>query len=110
MTTDQAVPAAIAFVVLVLIAVGVVRVAGRRRSRNEDAFGAGGTSTVPLGANGFAKTALAPSGVVLVVGEQWTARSRGDAAIASGTRVRVVGQDGLTLIVVAEPAVSPGEG
>jgi membrane-bound ClpP family serine protease len=109
-TTDQAVPAAIAFVVLVLIAVGVVRVAGRRRGRNEHAFGAGGTSTVPLGALGFAKTAIAPSGVALVVGEQWTARSKGDAEIASGTRVRVVGQDGLTLIVVAEPSGSPGEG
>jgi membrane protein implicated in regulation of membrane protease activity len=82
-TTDQAVPVAIAFVVLLLIAVGVVRVAGRRRGKNEDAFGAGGTSTVPLGAHGVAKTALAPSGVVLVVGEQWTARSRGDAEIAS---------------------------
>jgi membrane-bound ClpP family serine protease len=109
-TTDQAVPAAIVFVVLLLIAVGIVRVAGRRRGRNEDAFGAGGTNTVPIGAHGVAKTTLAPSGVVLVVGEQWTARSRADTEIASGTRVRVVGQDGLTLIVVAEPTGSPGEG
>jgi len=109
-TTDQAIPAAIAFVVLLLIAVGVVRVMGRRRGKNEDAFGAGGTSTVPLDAHGVAKTALTPSGVVYVVGEAWTARSRDDAQIAPGTRIRVVGQDGLTLIVVAEPAGSPAEG
>ncbi|OGO51205.1 MAG: hypothetical protein A2Z32_13030 [Chloroflexi bacterium RBG_16_69_14] len=110
MTTDQVFPAAIVAVVLILILVGVARVVGRRRGRNEDAFGAGGTSRVPLGAHGVAKTALAPSGVVYVVGEQWTARSDGAEQIASGTRVRVVGQDGLTLIVVAESAGSPAEG
>jgi membrane protein implicated in regulation of membrane protease activity len=109
-TTDQALPAAIAFVVLLLIVVGVVRVAGRRRGRNEDAFGAGGTSSVPLGARGVARTTLAPSGVVYVVGEEWTARADRDVEIASGARVRVVGQDGLTLVVVAEPAGSPAEG
>jgi len=109
-TTDQVIPAAVVAVVLILIIVGVVRVAGRRRGRNEDAFGAGGTSKVPLGAYGVAKTTLGPSGVVLVVGEQWTARSDGGTEIASGARVRVVGQDGLTLIVVAEPVGRPTEG
>lgn len=110
MTTDQVIPAALAAALIIIVLVGVLRVAGRRRGRNEDAFGAGGTSTVPLGAHGVAKTALAPSGVVYVVGEDWTARSGDDAQIASGTRVRVVGQDGLTLIVVAEPAGAPAEG
>jgi len=108
-TADQAIPTAIAFVVVLLIVVGVVRVAGRRRGRNEDAFGAGGTNTVPLGASGVARTNLAPSGVVYVVGEEWSARADRDLAIASGTRVRVVRQDGLTLVVAAEPAGQPAE-
>jgi membrane protein implicated in regulation of membrane protease activity len=109
MTMDQVFPAAIVAVLLLLIVAGIVRVVGRRRGGNDAAFGAGGTSTVPIGTLGVAKTNLEPSGVVHVVGEQWTARSDGAAAIASGTRVRVVGQDGLTLIVVAEPAGSPAE-
>ena len=104
MTTDQVIPAAFAVVVLVLIIAGIARVVGRRRGENEDAFGAGGTSTVPLGANGVAKTLIDPSGVAYVAGEDWTARSDGDTPIAAGTRVRVVGQNGLTLIVTAEPA------
>jgi membrane-bound ClpP family serine protease len=39
---------------------------------------------------------------VQVVGEQWTARSGSGETIASGRTVRVVAQDGLTLIVEAE--------
>lgn len=103
MTTDQVLPAAIVVAVLILIAVGVVRVVTRRRGGNESAFGAGGTPTVPAGTIGVAKTVLAPSGVVHVVGEQWTARSADGSEIGTGQRVQVVGQDGLTLIVKAEP-------
>lgn len=109
MTLDQVFPAAIVAVLLVLVLAGVVRVLGRRRGGNDEAFGAGGTRTVPIGTLGVAKTTLAPSGVVYAVGEDWTARSDGASAIASGARVRVVGQDGLTLIVVVEPAGSPAE-
>jgi membrane-bound ClpP family serine protease len=103
-TTDQALPAAVVAVVLILIIVGVVRIAMRRRGANEDSFGAGGTNKVPPGSRGVAKTDLAPSGVVLVLGEQWTARSGSSTEISSGQDVRVVGQDGLTLIVVADPS------
>jgi membrane-bound ClpP family serine protease len=102
--TDQVLPAAIIVVVLILIVVGVARIVTRRRGANEDAFGAGGTSQVAVGSRGVAKTDLAPSGVVLVVGEQWTARSGSGETIASGRAVRVVSQDGLTLIVEAEPS------
>ena len=110
MTTDQVLPAAAIAVVLILVIVGVVRIVRRRRGANEDTFGAGGTNIVPPGSRGIAKTDLAPSGVVLVVGEQWTARSGSGAEIASGQRVRVVAQDGLTLIVEAEPdAARAGE-
>ena len=104
MTTDQVLPAAVVAVVLILILVAVARIVTRRRGANEDAFGAGGTSQVAPGTRGVAKTDLAPSGVVLVVGEQWTARSAMGETIASGRAIRVVAQDGLTLIVEAEPS------
>lgn len=107
MNTDQVLIGAIAAVVLILIAVGVGRAAARRRGANEDDFGAGGKSQVPLGTRGVTKTVLAPAGVVLAAGEQWTATSANGTRIESGQRVRVVGQDGLTLIVDAEPASAP---
>jgi len=94
-------------VVLILIVVGVMRAASRRRGANEDAFGAGGITKVPIGTTGVARTALAPSGVVYLLGEQWTARSRSGDAIAVGDQVRVVAHDGLTLIVDSEPAGVP---
>jgi membrane-bound ClpP family serine protease len=102
--TDQVLPAAVVAVVLILIVVAVARIVTRRRGANEDAFGAGGTNRVAVGTRGVAKTDLAPSGVVLVVGEQWTARTGTGGTIASGQAVRVVAQDGLTLIVEAEPS------
>ena len=83
---------------MILVIVGVGRVVTRRRGANEDAFGAGGVAArSPVGTLGVAKTDLAPSGVVLAAGEQWTASSAGGTRIESGRRVRVVGQDGLTL-------------
>jgi membrane-bound serine protease (ClpP class) len=82
----------------------VVRV--RRRSlAYAGAYGAGGTSTVPAGSEGIVRTSLAPLGVVYAAGEEWTARSSSGASIAPGAEVRVVGQDGLTLIVEPGPSV-----
>ena len=110
MTTDQIIPGAIAAAIFILVIVGVVRGVTRRRGRNEDTFGAGGVATVAAGTRGVAKTDLAPSGVVRVVGEQWTARSASGMAIPSGTTIRVVSQEGLTLIVDPQPAGPPAEG
>jgi membrane-bound ClpP family serine protease len=110
MTADQILPGAIIAVILILIVVGVVRVAQRRRGANEDAFGAGGVSTVGVGARGVAKTDLAPSGVVRVVSEEWTAQSANGRTIAEGTAVRVVSQDGLTLTVEPDIAGQPAQG
>jgi membrane-bound ClpP family serine protease len=109
-TSDQILPGAIVVVIVILIVVGVVRVAQRRRGPNEDAFGAGGVSTVAVGTRGVAKTALKPEGVVRVVSEEWTARSASGSTIAEGMAVRVVRQDGLTLIVEPEAAGEPAEG
>jgi membrane-bound serine protease (ClpP class) len=92
-----------AFMALCLFVIVRVR---RRGLAYAGGFGAGGSSLVPAGSEGIAKTSLSPLGVVYTAGEEWTARSSSGAAIPSGADVRVVGQDGLTLIV--EPG--PGAG
>lgn len=103
MTTDQVILAAIVAVIVIFVIVGIVRAIGRRRAP-QTGFGAGGAATVPLGTRGFAKTAIARTGVVLAAGEEWTARSRDGTEIAAGQQVSVVGQEGLTIIV--EPGTS----
>ncbi|MEM1884785.1 MAG: NfeD family protein [Candidatus Jordarchaeales archaeon] len=52
-----------------------------------------------VGVEGVAKTALTPRGQVLVKGEVWSARSADNSTIPEGSKVRVVGVSGLTLIV-----------
>ena len=51
-----------------------------------------------LGASGTARTEVADSGLVLIRGEFWRARSAG-AAIAAGKRVQVCGARGRVLVV-----------
>jgi membrane-bound serine protease (ClpP class) len=43
--------------------------------------------------------ALIPTGTVYAAGEEWTARSADGRSLERGTPVRIVGQDGLMLIV-----------
>jgi len=59
-----------------------------------------------VGGLATAQTLIAPTGVAYASGESWSARSRGPA-INPGTPLRVVGVDGLELIVEPEP---PGDG
>ena len=92
-----------AFMALCLFVIVRVR---RRSLAYAGAYGAGGTSRVPPGSEGVVKTSLAPLGVVYAAGEEWTARSSSGTSIAPGEEIRVVGQDGLTLIV--EPGPGPG--
>jgi membrane-bound serine protease (ClpP class) len=92
-----------AFMVFCLFVIVRVR---RRSLAHAGAYGAGGTSLVPPGSEGVVRTSLAPLGVVYAAGEEWTARSSSGTSIAPGQEVRVVGQDGLTLIV--EPGPPPG--
>ena len=71
----------------------------------------GGLSNRPVpslvGASGTAQTIIAPTGIAYADGESWSARTRsGD--ISAGAPVRVVGVDGLELIV--EPASAGGGG
>ena len=105
-----ATPLIVAMTAVTAVFVGVVLVTVARVRRRSLAFagvyGAGGTMTVPTGTVGVARTALEPIGVVYAAGEEWTARSSDERPLTPGTPVRVVGQDGLTLIV--EPIEAPG--
>jgi membrane-bound ClpP family serine protease len=88
--------------------VTVVRV--RRRSLAfAGAYGAGGTSTVPTGSDGLVKVSLTPLGVVYAAGEEWTARSGSGREIPTGEHVRVIGQEGLTLVVESRPSTGATE-
>jgi membrane-bound serine protease (ClpP class) len=66
---------------------------------------------VGAGALGQVRTALLPDGVVYASGEEWTARTEAGSTIPTGTRVRVVRRDGLTLIVepIDQPAGVPAK-
>ena len=55
-----------------------------------------------LGEPGTVARPLEPLGSVLAVGEEWTARTTDSRPLPRGARVRVIGQEGLILIV--EPA------
>lgn len=64
-----------------------------------------GRSTGPIvdiGSGAVVRSSLFPVGVVYTAGEEWTARTIDDSPLPPGTPVRVVRQDGLTLIVEAE--------
>jgi membrane-bound serine protease (ClpP class) len=69
--------------------------------------GSGMVGTVsPIGKGGEVQADLAPLGTVYVSGESWTARAADGSTLLRGTAVRVVRQEGLTLVV--EPAVAAG--
>ena len=93
---------------MAFMALAVVTVTrSRRRSLVTDGgFGAGGTFVVPAGTPGEVRMPLAPIGSVYAAGEEWTARTADDRLIERGTPVRVVREEGLTLIV--EPADPAG--
>jgi membrane-bound serine protease (ClpP class) len=86
-----------AFVLLIVV----------RWRRRQQLMGATSTALVLAdGATGSVRSMLAPTGVVYAAGEEWSARSSDERPLAAGTPVRVIGQDGLTLIV--EPIEAPG--
>jgi membrane-bound serine protease (ClpP class) len=60
---------------------------------------------VTSGALGIVRRPLEPLGSAYIAGEEWTARSADDRTIDRGTPVRVVGVDGLTVVV--EPDQQP---
>lgn len=56
-----------------------------------------------IGKRGTAKTNVDGEGYVVVEGELWRARSASGREIKSGTRIRVVAVEGLTLLVEEAP-------
>jgi membrane-bound ClpP family serine protease len=56
---------------------------------------------------GVVRRPLDPLGSVFLAGEEWSARAAEGLSLERGTAVRVVGREGLTLVVtpVTEPAV-----
>ena len=69
--------------------------------------GTAGGPMLPLGTPAAVRRPLAPMGSVYAVGEEWTARSATGEALERGTPVRVVGQEGLTLLVEPADATAP---
>ena len=71
----------------------------------------GGVANQPIaalvGGSAMAQTLIAPTGIAYAGGESWSARSR-DVEIGPGTPLRVVGVDGLELIVEPAPAGDGG--
>jgi len=64
-------------------------------------------ASVPIGSIGQVRQPLMPIGSVYAVGEEWSARSADEAPLDRGTPVRVVGTDGLTVLVEPDPAALP---
>ena len=90
----------------------LVVISALRSRRLTSSAGTVGTG-VPVGSVGQVRRPLGPLGSAYVAGEEWSARSADDRPIERGTAVRVVGVDGLTVIVEAvaeappEPASTP---
>lgn len=77
------------------------------RSRRMETAAAGMIgSGLPIDTLGEVRRPLVPLGSVYAGGEEWTARSVDERPIQRGAPVRIVGQEGLTLVV--EPADATG--
>ncbi len=99
-----ALPVLIAMAVLtgffgILIAVTAVRT--RRMLPPADVVG----TMVRAGVTGKVRQAIEPLGSVLAAGEEWSARSIDGRPIQRGTSVRIVRQEGLTLLVQSDSAI-----
>ena len=69
--------------------------------------GLSGSGVGTTGLVGEVRRDLAPGGSVYVAGEEWSARTSGGELVPRGRFVRVIGQDGLVLIV--EPLIARAE-
>jgi membrane-bound serine protease (ClpP class) len=82
---------------LFMLLIVAVAIRSRRMQASPGTVGAG----VPSGTVGEVRDPLAPIGTVYASGEEWSAKAADERALQRGTPVRVVRQDGLTLIVEA---------
>jgi membrane-bound serine protease (ClpP class) len=76
----------------------IAALAVRARRDHSTAPGLAGAG-LPANALGEVRRPLMPIGSVYAGGEEWTARAAHEETVGRGTPVRVVGQEGLTLIV-----------
>ena len=95
------------WLIAIVVAVGVLYVWVLVRAMMQMRRHRGELSNAPVGAlvgaSGTAQTIIGPTGIAYAGGESWSARTRG-AVIGAGSPVRVVGVDGLELIVEPTPA------
>lgn len=83
-----------------LVVLGIVTVAMRTRHLPPVNIGVAGKGRLlPDGTPAVVRRALAPTGTVYAAGEEWTARSADGTPIERGAPARVVGQEGLVLLV-----------
>jgi membrane-bound serine protease (ClpP class) len=84
-----------------LFVIGVLIAAVRNRKVPPVNIGAGGLEQLlmPDGTPGSVRRSLSPDGTIYAMGEDWTARSIDGSVLERGTAVRVVGQDGMVLLV-----------
>lgn len=98
---EVAAPIIIAMTLLTAAFMAIVLLAAVRTHRFAPMTigGTTGGPTLPLGTAGDVRRPLAPTGSVYAAGEEWTARTADGRPLERGTTVRVVGQEGLTLLV-----------
>jgi membrane-bound serine protease (ClpP class) len=97
-------PWVIAFIAMAGVAYAWLLVRALMQMRKEST--ANPPVTALVGGSAMAQTLIAPTGIAYAGGESWSARS--DTEIRPGTPLRVIGVDGLELIV--EPAPAGGGG
>jgi len=95
-----------------LFVVGILYAAWKNRQLKPVNIGAGGLDQPLLdeGTEGSVRRQLAPEGTIYAAGEEWTARSANGGVLERGTPVRIIGQDGMTLIVESILAIGSRSG
>jgi len=101
-----ALPVLVTMTVLTALFMGLIVIAAVRSRRMQTALGLIGAG-LAADAVGEVRLPLTPIGSVYAGGEEWTAKTSDDRPLERGTPVRILRQEGLTLVV--EPAAKqPG--
>ena len=90
-----------------LFVIGVLYAAWKNRQLKPMNIGAGGLDKPLLdeGTEGNVRRQLSPEGTIYAAGEDWSARTANGSILERGTPVRVIGQDGMVLIVESMTAL-----
>ena len=107
---DQSIHVALPVLIVVAVtgaAFGILITTFAIRTRRLKAPAGAPPTLVPVGTIAEVNRPLTPLGSIRAVGEEWSARSADDQPIDRGTPVRVVGAEGLTVVVEPEPGALP---